>query len=183
VDAQTGRFLWGYNRVANKVANITSPVVHGNYVFATSSYKTGSVLLKITRNGAEMKAEEVYWLDYTTFANHHGGVVLVGDHLYGADGQNGGVPVCLDFLTGKVVWKEKSLGSGSAAVLFADGRLYFRYQNGVMALIESVPQECRVTGTFSVGKPSGPAWAHPVIVDRKLYLRDNDTLFCYDVAK
>ena len=183
VDAQTGKFLWGYNRVANKVANITAPVVHQNYVFATSSYKTGSVLLKITRIGAEMKAEEVYWLDSTTFANHHGGVVLVGDYLYGADGQNGGVPACVEFLTGKVAWKGNSQGTGSAAVLYADGHLYFRYQNGVMALVESVPQDCRVTGTFSAGKPSGPAWSHPVIVDKKLYLRDNDTLSCYDVAK
>jgi outer membrane protein assembly factor BamB len=183
VEAQTGRFLWGYNRVANKVANITAPVVFQDYVFATSAYKTGSVLLKITRNGAEMKADEVYWLDSTTFVNHHGGVVLVGDHIYGADGQNGGVPACVEFLTGKVAWKGKSQGAGSAAVLYADGHLYFRYQNGMMALVESTPQECRVTGTFSVGKPSGPAWSHPVIVDKKLYLRDNDTLSCYDVGK
>jgi hypothetical protein len=183
VEAKSGKFLWGYNRVANKVANITAPLVRGDYVFATSSYKTGSALLKIVRHGSEVKAEEVYWLDYTTFANHHGGVVLVGDHIYGADGQNGGAPACVDFLTGKVVWKSNSLGSGSAAVLFADGHLYFRYQNGIMALVEAVPQECRVRSTFSVGKPAGPAWAHPVIVDRKLYLRDHDTLYCYDVGR
>lgn len=185
IEAATGKFLWGYNRVANKVANITSPIVRGNYVFATTSYKTGSALVKVSRQGGQWKADEVWWNDFTTFANHHGGVVLVGDYLYGGDGQNAGAPTCLEFLTGKVVWKDKDkrFSGGSAAVLYADGNIIFRYQKGEVALIAANPKELAVKGRFEGPKPQGPAWAHPVIVDKKLYLREKDSLYCYDVGK
>ncbi len=107
VSAADGKLLWNYNRIANRVANIPSPIVRDNYVFVTTSYKTGSALLKLSRNGTEFDVQEVYFLDPKTFENHHGGVVLVGDCLYGGDGQNSGVPVCLDFLSGEIKWKER----------------------------------------------------------------------------
>lgn len=182
VEAETGRFLWGYNRIANRVANIPSPIARGNMVFVTTSYKTGSALLRISRNGEAWNAEEVYFLGPKDFENHHGGVVLVGDHVYGGDGQNKGVPVCLEFETGKVCWKPEAPGKGSAAVLYADGHLIFRYQDGgLIALIEAKPDEYHLKSTFKPLKGSGPAWAHPVIHDGKLYLRHNDLLACYDL--
>ena len=135
VAADTGKFLWGYNGIANNVANITSPVVRDRHVFVTTSYKTGSALLKLTRNGDVFDVEEVYFLTPKEFENHHGGVVLVGDYLYGGDGQNDGTPVCLEFLTGKIMWKaekwkREARAQRSAAVLYADGDLYFRYERG-----------------------------------------------------
>ena len=96
-------------------------------------------------------------------------------------------PVCLDFMTGEIKWKprdwaRKAKVKGSAAVLAADGHLWFRYQDGaVLALIEATPDEFRVKGTFTAAVEDGPAWAHPVIHDGKLYLRTNDVLMCYDV--
>ena len=63
VAADTGKFLWGYNRIANEVANIPTPIVRGNYVFVTTSYNTGAALLKISRKGDGFVAEEVYHLD------------------------------------------------------------------------------------------------------------------------
>jgi len=81
VDAETGRFLWGYNRIANNVANITTPVVRGNYVFVTTGYSTGAALLKIVRDGDGFEAKEVYFIAPKDFHNHHGGVVLVGDYI------------------------------------------------------------------------------------------------------
>ncbi len=187
VAADTGQFLWGYNQIANKVANIPSPVVRGNHVFVTTSYGTGSALLKLTKAGDSFDAEEVYFLGPEDFENHHGGVVLVGDCIYGGDGRNNGTPVCLDFLTGKIHWKEKdwmrqAKAGGSAAVLYADGNLYFRYEkNAVVALIEANPDEFRLKGTFQAAVGDGPSWAHPVIHDGKLYLRSHDVLMCYDV--
>ncbi len=184
VEAETGRFLWGYNRIANRVANIPSPIVRDNFVFVTTSYKTGSALLRITRNGNDFKAEEVYFLGPDKFENHHGGVVLVGDHVYGGDGQNNGTPVCLEFKTGKICWKPESPGQRSAAVLYADGHLIFRYENdGLVALIEANPETYRLKGTLKTPYGSGPAWAHPVIHQGKLYLRDRDVLMCYDVRE
>jgi len=181
VDAKTGKFLWGYGRIANRVANIPTPLVRDNYVFVTTSYKTGSALLKIVKDGGGFKAEEVYFLGPQDFENHHGGVVLVGDSVYGGSGQNNGTPVCLDFLTGKIRWKKPPLGRRSAAVLFADGHLIFRYEDGLVALIEATPDEFRLKGSFKAAVVDGPAWPYPVIHDGKLYLRANDTLMCYDV--
>jgi len=188
VEAKTGKFLWAYNRIANKVANITSPVVKDRYVFVTTSYQTGCALLKLTKNGDQFDVEEVYFLRAKEFSNHHGGVVLIGDYIYGGDGQNAGTPTCLDFMTGEIKWKgrdwtRKAKAKGSAAVLYADGNLWFRYQEGaLLALIEATPDEFRVKGTFKAAVEDGPAWAHPVIHEGKLYLRTQDALMCYDVA-
>ncbi len=188
VAAETGEFLWGYNRIANKVANIPTPVVRDRYVFVTTSYNTGCALVKLTRDGDRFNADEVYFRPAREFANHHGGVVLVGDYIYGGDGQNKGTPVCLDFMTGDIKWKaldwtRKARANGSAAVLYADGNLWFRYQrDALVALIEATPDEFRVKGTFKAAVDDGPAWAHPVIHDGKLYLRTHDTLMCYDVT-
>ena len=189
VAADTGEFLWGYNRIANKVANIPSAVVRGNHVFVTTSYKTGSALLKLTRKGRQFKAEEVYFLGPEKFENHHGGVVLVGDYLYGGDGQANGTPTCLDFLTGEIMWKEEAWkrqakASGSAAIVYADGRLCFRYQkSAVVAFIEATPEGFHEKGTFKAAVDNGNAWAHPVIYNGKLFLRANDTLMCYDLKR
>ena len=183
VEAETGRFLWGYNRIANKVANIPSPVVRGNHVFVTTSYKTGSALLKLTRNGEQMDVEEVYFLEPGEFENHHGGVVLAGDHVYGGSGQNNGVPVCLEFDTGKIAWKEEPAGKQSAAIVYADGHLVFRYQDGLVALVEATPDEYRLKGTFRTAVKNGNSWPHPVIHDGRLYLRDQDALMCYDLRR
>ncbi|MBN2476094.1 MAG: PQQ-binding-like beta-propeller repeat protein [Pirellulales bacterium] len=182
VDAETGQFLWGYGRVANTTANITMPVVRGNYVFATTSYNTGCALLEIVRRGPAFQAKEVYFLPSRQFDNHHGGIVLLGDHVYGGSGQNRGAPVCLELATGKIVWKQKPLARGSASVLYADGRLLFRYDRGLLALVEATPEAFRVQGTFEPPVGTGPAWAHPVIHGEKLYLRHNDLLLCYELA-
>ena len=181
VAADTGKFLWGYNRVANNVANITTPVVKGDYVFVSTAYGTGSGLVKLVKEGDGLKAEQVYFLGPEVFQNHHGGVVLLGDCLYGGDGQNKGGPTCIEFLTGKIVWHEKSLSGGSAAVLAADGRLIYRYDSGTVCLLEAKPDGLHVKGRFDPVKGAGPAWPHPVILDGKLYLRHGDILACYDV--
>ncbi len=184
VAAKDGAFLWGYNRIANGVANITTPVVRNDLLFVSTAYGTGSALLRLVPAGGGVKAEEVYFLDADTFQNHHGGVVLVGDHIYGGHGQNAGAPMCIELATGKVAWKERAPFRGSAAVLYADGRLYFRYENGDgLTLVEASPEAYREKGRIKTdGEGGGPAWAHPVILDGKLYLRRNDFLVCYQVA-
>lgn len=181
VAADDGRFLWGYNRIANKVANIPTPIVRDNYVFVTTSYETGSALLRIVRDGEKFRAEEVWFNGPKQFENHHGGVVLVGDYLYGGSGRNRGVPVCLEFLTGQVMWQADPPGGRSAAVLYADGHLIFRYEDGLVAWIEATPEAFRLKGKFMAPVRKGPSWPHPVIHDGKLYLRSHDTLMCFDL--
>ncbi|RMF88824.1 MAG: polyvinylalcohol dehydrogenase [Planctomycetota bacterium] len=182
VDAETGKLLWHYNRIANSVANITCPVIKDNLIFVTTSYKTGCALIEIKRQGDTFTAQEVYFYDYEHFNNHHGGVVLVGDSVYGGSGQNKGILKCLDLKTGKILWEHEPLGERSAAVLYADGCLYFRYERGTVALVAADPTGFRLLGQFKAPVVDGPAWPHPVISDGKLYLRANDTLMCYEVS-
>jgi outer membrane protein assembly factor BamB len=182
--SSAGKFLWGYNRVANRVANISTCVVDDDYVFTSSAYGTGSALLKLEPDSGGVTAEEVYWLDDKQFQNHHGGFVKVGDYIYGGHGHNLGEPTCIEFKSGKIMWQADQPGKGSGCVLYADGRLYFRYQDGLMALIEATPEKYHLISTFMPPARPGAkkeAWAHPVISDGKLYLRHWDVLFCYDV--
>jgi outer membrane protein assembly factor BamB len=181
VDAATGRFLWGYNDIANTTANIPSPTVHGDYVLTTTGYNVGCALLKIVRDGDAFRAEEVYFLAGKDFQNHHGGVVLVNGHVYGGHGSNRGDPTCVELGTGRVVWKSRAPAPGSAGVVYADGHLVFRYDRGEVVLIEASPDECRIRGRFQAPTGAGPAWAHPVIHGGKLYLRHGDLLLCYDL--
>jgi len=182
--SEKGEFLWGYNRVANRVANISTPVIDGDYVFTSTAYQTGSALLKLVRDGAGVKAEEVYWLDKNQFQNHHGGFLKVGDYIYGGHNHNKGEPTCVEMKTGRIMWHADQPGGGSGCVLYADGHLYFRYDKGVVALVEATPEKYNLKSTFTPPKRpgmKGPAWAHPVICDGKLYLRHADVLFCYDI--
>ena len=183
VRASDGKFLWGYNRIANNVANIPNAIVRGDHVFVTTSYKTGSALLKLIPDGDDIRAEEVYFLDPDQFENQHGGVVLVDDHIYGGDGQGKGAPVCLEFLTGKIVWKEKALAEGSAATLYVDGNIIFRYDKGPVYLVEALPEAFKIKGNLVPPPGDGPAWAHPVIHDGKFYLRRHDRLLCYNIRE
>lgn len=186
VRAQDGKFLWGYNKVANNVANIATPVVKGDHVFTSTGYQTGSALLKLSKAGDGVQAEEVYFLPSKTLQNHHGGLVLIGDHIYGGHGHNRGYPICVEMASGKVAWGGEGAdlghgGSGSAAVTAADGHLYFRYQNGRMVLIEARPQGYQVKGAFSIPDVNHPSWSHPVVLGGKLYLREQDNLYVYNL--
>ena len=188
VRAQDGKFLWGYNKVANDVANIPTPVIKGDHVFTSTGYQTGSALLKLSKAGEGVQAQEVYFLPSKTLQNHHGGLVLIGDHIYGGHGHNRGYPICVEMATGKVAWGGEGVdmahgGSGSAAVTAADGHLYFRYQNGRMVLIEAKPQGYQVKGAFSIPDVRHPSWSHPVVLGGKLYLREQDNLYVYDLKR
>ncbi len=134
--------------------------------------------------GSPLEVQEQYFLKASTFQNHHGGMIRIGDYIYAGTGHNNGFPICLEWKTGKVVWnKDRGPGTESAAIVAADGNLYFRYQNAVMALIEATPEGYHEKGAFPLASHNGESWSHPVIHDGHLYLRDQDTLLCYDLRK
>lgn len=193
VRASDGKVLWTYNRIANDTANIPTPIVHGDYVFCSSGYGTGAALLKLERDGeardgdgpdAGIKAVEQYFLEANKMQNHHGGMILLGDYIYCGHGHNEGFPLCIEWKTGKTVWKPgRGAGTGSAAIAYADGNLYYRYQSGDMVLVEATPKEYRLKGQFKIAIKNGESWPHPVIDNGKLYLRDQDELVCYDIRE
>ena len=182
VDAATGKLLWTYP-IDKTTAVIPTPIVKGDLVFIAAGYKRGGALLKQVAGGdGSVTVEEVYGLN-TELANKHGGIVLVGDHLYG-DSDDKGIPFCAELATGKIVWKNRGSGKDSAAVAAADGHVYFRYADGTLALVKADPSAYTELASFKVpGSGDRPSWAHPVILDGRLYLREGDTILCYDLRK
>ncbi|MFO0848974.1 MAG: PQQ-binding-like beta-propeller repeat protein [Gemmataceae bacterium] len=188
VAAADGKLLWRYDKPANGMGiNCSTPIYLDGQVFAASAYNAGGGLVKLNANGkGEVNAEEVYFT--RKMENHHGGMIVHDGCLYGDNGGNsGGFLVCLDFKTGKVLWdareaddREKRVEKGSIAM--ADGRLYYRTEKGVVLLIEPSAKEYVERGRFEQPDRSRvPAWAHPVIANGKLYIRDQDVLLCYDI--
>ena len=176
VDAKNGKMLWQAPR-RGQTATVPTPIYHDNHVYVTSGYGVGCNLFKVS-SGSDFKAQQVY--KNNVMVNHHGGVILVGEHLYGySDGKGW---VCQNFKTGDMVWSNQKLGKGS--VTYADGHLYLRGEggNGTVVLIDASPEGYKEHGRFGQpGRSDKNSWPHPVIAGGKLYLRDQDLLLCYDL--
>jgi len=182
VESETGRLLWTYGRMGNDIANIPTPVVHGDYVLSATGYGAGAALLHLVPDGEGVRAEEVWFNEAGTMQNHHGGMVLHEGTIYLGQGHNRGYPQAVDFMSGEVLWgPERNDGTGSGSVMYADGHLYYRYQNGVMVLAEATPDGYVEKGTFTIPNPAPFSWAHLVISDGLLYVREQDAIHVYDV--
>jgi outer membrane protein assembly factor BamB len=174
VRASDGKLMWRYDRAANNVANIATPLFFDNKVFYTSAYDTGAALLGLTAQNGEVKANEIYFT--RNMKNHHGGVVLVNGYLYGF---NDSILTCLEFATGKQVWRDRSVGKGT--VTYADGNLYIQGENNTVGLAEATPNGYNEKGRFKIADQGLPSWAHPVVSGGRLYVRNQGTLAAYDI--
>ena len=176
VRATDGKLMWRYTQVANGTANITTPVFSDNKVFFTSAYGTGGALLGLRAVGEEVRAQEIYFT--REMQNHHGGVVLVNGYLYGF---NNSILTTLEFATGKMMWRDRSVGKGSIA--YADGNLYLLSENNVVGLAEATPAGYREKGRFTIADQGLPSWSHPVVSGGRLFIRNQGTLAAYDVRQ
>jgi len=175
VRADNGDFLWSNSASANGTANCSSPVVFQDSVFSSSGYGQGCALVKITGKRGRDGADLVY--HNKELKSHHGGIVLIGQYVYGADD---GIMKCLDVKTGKVMWQDRSVGKGS--VVAVDGKLILRSEQGPVALMDATPEGYREHGRFDQPDRSDQAaWAHPAVAEGKLYLRDQGLLLVYDL--
>ena len=180
VKAEDGALVWK-SAWPGRTAVIPTPIHHEGQVYVTSGYGVGCKLVQLGSGGAK----DVY--DNKNMKNHHGGVIKLGDHLYGySDGYGW---VCQDFKTGDIKWNEKK-GLGKGAISYADGRFYCQSEgDGSIALIEASPQGWKEHGRFKLDPQTkqrskrGKIWTHPVIANGRLYLRDQELLFCFDVKK
>jgi outer membrane protein assembly factor BamB len=178
VDANTGKFLWRYEKTAQgSPANIPTPVIHDGYLYSASA-RGGGALIKI--NSGKAAPTEVYFSKRLPASI--GGSVLVGGYLYGTNSQG---LMCVDFKTGNIKWQDRSIGPSS--ILFADGNLYLHGENNKVALVEASPDGYHKKGEFL--PPSGTeragggikAWQYPVIANGHLYIRDQNILWCFDI--
>ena len=182
VECSSGRLLWSYNDISADIVNIPTPVVQGDLVFSANGYNAGSVLLKLVPTGEqEIDVKEVYRLQGNQFQNHHGGVIALGTAVIGGHGSNNGLPTCVDLETGDILWKRRGPGIGSASVIYADGRFVFRYQNGVVALLDADHAGFTIEGKLQIPGAGGDSWSHPVIANGRLMLREQNSIYVYDV--
>lgn len=183
--ADKGELLWRYgtqadkSRFAENTANIPTPIVKGNQVFASAGYGRGAALITVASSGGKFEVKEEYWNKALT--NKHGGVINVDNVVFG-DRDDSGRPWAADFKTGESKWPapERTKGSGSASPTYADGLLYIRYNNGWVALVN--PSDGKEISGFKIPNGTSNCWAHPVVIGGKLYVREKETLWCYDVA-
>jgi outer membrane protein assembly factor BamB len=174
--AADGKLLWRYDRVANGTANVATPIYHEGHVFFSSDYGTGAVLLRLTGQGAAVRSQEVYFT--RDMRNHYTSCVLAGDHLYGFSGT---VLTAMEFRTGKVAWRNRSVGKGHC--IYAEGHLYCLSEDGVVGLVEATPAAYREKSRFRIPRGEYPTWAVPVVAEGKLFLREQDNLYCYDIQE
>jgi outer membrane protein assembly factor BamB len=174
VRASDGKLLWRHTPVANGTANVATPVFSDNKVFYTSGYGVGGALLGLTAQAGDVKAQQIYFT--REMQNHHGGVVLVNGYLYGF---NNSILTCLEFATGKMMWRDRSVGKGT--LVYADGNLYVQSENNVVGLVEATPTGYKEKGRFTIADQGFPSWAHPVVSGGRLYVRDQGMLTAYNI--
>lgn len=172
VSASTGEQLWSYDKVSNRTANIATPIYSNGHLFVSSDYGTGCALLKIEPKTG--KASEVYFS--REMKNHYSSSVLVGEHLYGF---NSTVLTAMKWGTGDVAWRDRTVGKGS--VTYADGHLYVYGENGGVALVEATPSGYKEKSRFSISAGEYKTWTPPVIANGRLYLREQDNLYAFDI--
>ena len=184
VRASDGKLLWSYP-IDKTTAVIPTPIVRDDLVFISAGYGRGGALLKQSADGAGgVTMSEVYPLK-KELGNKHGGVLLVGDYLYG-DTDSSGIPFCASLTTGDIKGTKTrpAGGSGTFSIAAADGRLYLHFEKGTMVLAKVDPESFVEVSSFTIpGSGERPSWSHPVIFDGKLYLRENNTVLCYDIRE
>ena len=177
VDAKTGKLLWKYDYENTHSLNCVDAIAFNEYVFITTVGK-GCTLLKMKPLGGKLSVETV-WQNDQVMDNYHGGILLHNGYVFGA-GNATRSWFCIEFLTGKVMWKTPGLGS----LTFADGMVYLYDENGKVKLVKASADGMQKTGEFKVpSSGKGPYWAHPVVCGGRLYLRHNDEIFAYDISK
>ena len=187
IDANDGKILWKYNYFSlcppvdppwPPVINCTSPVYDDGKIYATSGYNHVGVMLKLN---ADASAVEKLWHD-SILDNHHGGVVKLGDYIYGSNWINNGNGnwCCIDWKTGKTMYETKWNNKGS--IIANDGMLYcYDEKAGNIALVKATPEKFEPISSFRIPKGKGPYWSHPVIKDGVLYVRHGTALMAYSI--
>jgi outer membrane protein assembly factor BamB len=176
VDTKSGKLLWKVDFANQRELNVADAISYNEYVFVSSGYGKGSMLFKLKSVGKGLTTEKVWESDLMD--NHHGGVILHNGYLYGS-GTNARGWFCLDFLTGKQMWKTPN---GKGSITFADGMLYMLDERGNMKLVRATSGKYECTGEFIVPKGGDSMyWAHPVVYVGRLYIRHGDKIFAYDI--
>ena len=187
VSAKDGKLLWRIEVPGYRVAVIPTPVYNDRLVYVTAGYNAGCQCIKLTKEGAGIKAETVY--ANKNISNQHGGVVLMNGYIYGHSDASGWV--CQNLKTGETAWSQRNKdGAARGSTFGIDGRLILLDERtGTVAVAAASPEGWKEYGRMEfpertkIQTVDNLVWTHPVVANGKLYLRDHDLLFCYDLTK
>jgi outer membrane protein assembly factor BamB len=187
VAAKDGEQLWYYKREDPFPDVVCStPICSGSSVYVTAGWGGRSFLLNIKSKGDKLEAEEVY--ADKGIGNRHGGVVLLDRSLFGFDEESAWK--CQDLAGGDIKWTSRRNALGPGSISYADGRFYCvseKDEEGMVGLLEPSSKEYKEVSRFrlpeksSLRKERGGVWTHPVIANGRLYVRDQELLFCYQI--
>ena len=173
--ADDGQLLWRYEPVANRTANVTTPVLYQDKAFYSSAYGTGCALLELKADNGSMEAKEVYFKPRNDEPPRRSGagrrlplrVLQRHPHLHGVrDGE------------GDVEGPQRGQG---IADLCRRPALPCSAKRTWWAWPEATTEAYRETGRFEVADQGWPSWAHPVVSGGRLYIRNQGVLNSYDI--
>lgn len=189
INAESGEEVLSSGVTGNNVAVIPTAIAKDNLIYHTSDYGAGNALWKLSGDGGKVNAEMVYHLQGKSMMNHHGGVVLVDGVIYGFTKANRGQWMAQDLESGETLWSESLGRDASGSIAYADGRLYcYGDKEGKLYLVEPNREQVKVVGSLElpeqteIARKSGAIWAHPVIANQMLIIRDQDLIFAFDIA-
>ena len=177
VNADTGELLWTVPLKNRFGTNISTPIYGSGGVYFVTPYTELGRLYRLSADADRIAARHIWTTPLDTVT---GCGVLVDGTLFAAGYKTSKWWFAVDWQTGKTKYELKDLTTGAA--IYADGRLYCLDEKGTIALLKPGADGFEVTGCFSIetGRYKD-AWAHPVLLDGRLYIRHHDTLRCYNV--
>ncbi len=192
VDPTAGKIVWKIKHTDIKAEKsfavwddapaikCVTPLYHDGRIYVTGGYDHVGIMLELTDGGNNAK---VAWTDELLDV-HHGGVVLVNGYIYGSNWLSNadGNWCCIDWKTGQKKYEEHWKCKGS--IISAEGMLYiYDERSGNVGLVMANPEKFDLVSSFRIAKGSGPYWAHPVIHNKKLYIRHGNVLFAYNIKR
>jgi len=178
IDIKTGKLLWSFPHMFKGRMIATMPTVQSNAVFITNANAKGGVSYRI--DFKDGKPEKTWEAPIGT--SYAGGIIIQDNIIYGSRHQKSAGFIGINAQSGALLFEEEAAKNSGASVIFADNRIYRQESNGTTYLMSSDSKGFKIHGEFSTGKVKD-FWAHPVIADGKLYLRYDNTLYCYNVSE
>ncbi|MBM3755294.1 MAG: hypothetical protein FJW38_15080 [Acidobacteria bacterium] len=179
VNAHNGDIQWRVPFQASYSIAVATPVwAPANLLFISSEYDAGAKVIKLTRNGMQTKAEEVWSANRLRL--HHGNAVCVDGTLYFSSGGKGSVAIlsAVDIATGKIHWQDRTIGK--ATFVCADKKLITLDQDGNLMLIEPSPEKLKILAKAEL--LTNLSWTPPVLAGTRLIIRDRKALMALELA-
>lgn len=169
--ADTGVLLW---RVALRTPwdqNAVTPIVSGDLVLY-SGLDAPLTAVRPVRKGTAGSAETV-WTS-PDVACYLSTPVLESGRVYGLSHRKKGQWFAVDAATGKTLWLSEGRAAENAAILAGAGALFLLDTDGSLTVAAADATAFRPLRKWKVA--ASATWAHPVVLDEGVLVKDVDTL-------